>query len=54
MKLLQALEDLLAEPGCFSILFPSFSLHWNHRVKVVGRGRKGRKRNKKQEKKERE
>lgn len=50
MKLLQALEDLLAEPGCFSVLFPAFSLHWNHRVKVMGwGGGEWRKRNKKQE-----
>lgn len=35
MKLLQALEDLLAEPGHFSVLFPSFSFLWNHRVKVL-------------------
>lgn len=35
MKLLQALEDLLAEPGRFSVLFPSFSFLWNHRVKVL-------------------
>lgn len=54
MKLLQALEDLLAEPGCFSVLFPSFTFHWNHRVNVVGGGGKWRKRNKKEGKKERE
>ena len=39
MKLLQALEDLLAEPGCFSVLFPSFSFLENHGLKVLQLGR---------------
>lgn len=38
MKLLQVLEDLLAEPGCFSVLFPSFSFLENHRLKVLQLG----------------
>lgn len=38
MKLLQVLEDLLAGPGCFSVLFPSFSFLENHRLKVLQLG----------------
>lgn len=38
MKPLQALEDLLAEPGCFSVLFPSFSFLENHGLKVLQLG----------------
>lgn len=54
MKLLQGLEDLLAESGCFSILFSPFSFHYKHRVKVLEIGAKWRKRKTKQERKERE
>ena len=38
MKPLQTLEDLLAEPGCFSVLFPSFSFLENHGLKVLQLG----------------